>query len=132
MSITDPIADALTRIRNASSVRKEKVDLPASKLCQEILRIIKKEGFIRDYRFIKDKKQGVLRVYLKYSSSGDSVIANIQRVSKPGLRVYVPAGKIPRILGGLGVAILSTSKGALTGKEAKRGQVGGELICKVW
>jgi len=132
MSISDPVADALTRIRNASSARKEKVDLPASKLCREILRIIKREGFIRDYKFIEDKKQGVLRVYLKYSPSGDSVITHIQRVSKPGLRVYVPAGNIPRVLGGLGVAILSTSKGALTGKEAKRGQIGGELICKVW
>ena len=132
MSISDPIADALTRIRNANSAKKEKVDLPASKLSREILKIIKREGFIRDYKFIEDKKQGVLRVYLKRAASGDSAITDIQRISKPGLRVYTPAGKIPRVLSGLGVVILSTSKGLLTGKEARKGQIGGELICKIW
>ena len=132
MSISDPIADALTRIRNANSAKNEKVDLPASKLVREILRIIKREGFIRDYKFIEDKKQGILRAYLKRAPSGDSVITDIQRISKPGLRVYAPVGKIPRVLSGLGVAILSTSKGVLTGKEARKGRIGGELICKIW
>src|SRR5690606_24136442 len=128
----DPIADMLTRIRNANNVRHEKLEVPASKMKKEIAEILKREGFIRDWEYIEDNKQGVLRIYLKYGKNNERVITGLKRISKPGLRVYAKAHEIPRVLGGLGIAIISTSKGVLTDKEARRQQVGGEVICYVW
>lgn len=132
MSLTDPIADGLTRIRNASRVQKERVDIPASYLFTEILKILKKERFIYDYRLIEDKKQGILRVYLKRESEPLRKIARIVKVSRPGLRSYTNRENIPTVLNGLGICILSTPQGVLTGEEAKRRNVGGEILCKVW
>lgn len=132
MSVTDPIADALTLIRNASRAKKEKVDLKASKVIQEMLGIFKREEYIRNYRFIEDKRQGILRVYLKFSSDGKSAITELKRISKPGLRVYVKKDKIPYVLRGAGKALLSTPKGILTDGEAKKANVGGEIICYIW
>ena len=132
MSLTDPIADGLTRIRNAARVHKERVDIPASYLFTELLKILKKERFIYDYRLIEDKKQGILRVYLKKESEPVRKIAKIVRVSKPGLRAYTNKQDIPTVLNGLGICILSTPQGLLTGDEAKRRNVGGEILCKVW
>jgi len=132
MVMTDPIADMLTRIRNANNVRHEKLEVPASKMKKEIAEILKREGFIRDWEYIEDNKQGVLRIYLKYGKNNERVITGLKRISKPGLRVYAKAHEIPRVLGGLGIAIISTSKGVLTDKEARRQQVGGEVICYVW
>ena len=130
--MTDPIADMLTRIRNASMVYHESVDVPASNLKKELARILKQEGFIRDYRIIDDGKQGVVRLYLKYGPNKQRVIAGLKRISKPGRRVYARRDQIPRVLGGLGIAVLSTSKGVMTDKEARRQGVGGEVICYVW
>jgi len=132
MVMTDPIADMLTRIRNASMVYHESVDVPASNLKKELARILKQEGFIRDYRIIDDGKQGVVRLYLKYGPNKQRVIAGLKRISKPGRRVYARRDQIPRVLGGLGIAVLSTSKGVMTDKEARRQGVGGEVICYVW
>ncbi|MEJ5227951.1 30S ribosomal protein S8 [Thermodesulfovibrio sp.] len=130
--LTDPIADMLTRIRNAIKVKADKVDIPASRIKIEIAKILKEEGFIKSYKIIKDKKQGIIRVNLKYTPEGDSVISNLQRVSKPGRRVYVGKAEIPSIMGGLGVAILTTSMGIMTDKECRQRGVGGELLCYVW
>ncbi|HSR10936.1 MAG TPA: 30S ribosomal protein S8 [Thermodesulfobacteriota bacterium] len=133
MGMTDPLADMLTRIRNANKARHEKVDIPASNLKNEVARILKDEGYIKNYKLIKDGKQGLLRVYLKYD--GDTrkqVISGIRVISKPGLRRYVGASEIPPVLRGLGVAILSTSKGVMTDRDARKGNVGGELLCSVW
>ncbi|NLJ73437.1 MAG: 30S ribosomal protein S8 [Firmicutes bacterium] len=132
MVMTDPIADMLTRIRNANSVKHESVDIPRSKLKEEVARILKDEGFIREYKVIDDDKQGILRVYLKYDSQNGQVIQGIKRISKPGLRVYANKEEVPRVLGGLGIAILSTSQGVMTDKAARREGVGGEVICYVW
>ncbi len=132
MSITDPIADMLTMIRNASRTKKEKVDVPFSKLSQEILSILKREKFIQEYKFIEDKKQGELRVYLKYLKDNRPAIMGIRRVSRPGLRVYKKKGEIPRVLGGLGIAVLSTSRGIITDTQAREMNTGGEVICYVW
>lgn len=132
MVMTDPIADMLTRIRNASSVKHESVDIPSSKLKVEIARILKDEGFIREYKVIEDGKQGILRIYLKYTPQKDQVIQGLKRISKPGLRVYANKDEVPRVLGGLGIAILSTSKGVITDKTARQEGVGGEVICYVW
>jgi len=132
MVLTDPIADMLTRIRNASSVKHESVDIPASKMKIEVARILKEEGFIREYKIIEDNKQGVLRIYLKYGPNRESVISGIKRISKPGLRVYAGKDEIPRVLGGLGIAILSTSQGIMTDKAARKNNIGGEVICYVW
>lgn len=132
VSITDSIADALTMIRNASRVKQEKVDLPASKLIEEILRILKEEGFIATYKKIPEQKQGILRAYLKFTAERKPAIRGIKRVSKPGLRIYAKCDEIPTVLGGLGVAILSTPKGVLTDKGAKKLGVGGEVLCYVW
>ncbi|MDA8089926.1 MAG: 30S ribosomal protein S8 [Nitrospiraceae bacterium] len=129
--LTDPIADMLTRIRNAAMVKAEKVDIPASKLKLEIAKILKEEGFIRAYKVIKDRKQGILRVNLKYVE-GAPVITGIQKVSKPGRRVYVGSQEIPRVMGGVGVAILTTPKGVMSDKVCRRENVGGELLCNVW
>jgi small subunit ribosomal protein S8 len=129
--LTDPIADMLTRIRNSVTIKAEKVDIPISKIKLEIAKILKEEGFIRAYKILKDRKQGILRVIPKYMES-ESVISGLKRVSKPGRRVYVGSEDIPRVMGGLGVAILTTSKGILSDKTCRRDNVGGEVICYVW
>ena len=131
MTITDPIADMLTRIRNAIMARHDSALLPASKMKLSIARILKDEGFISDYTVLKGKPQRVIKILLKYIGEQPAV-AGLERVSKPGLRVYVGRGEIPRVYGGLGVAILSTSKGVMTGQEAWRRNLGGELLCYVW
>jgi small subunit ribosomal protein S8 len=132
MSMTDPIADLLTRIRNGIQARHERVELPASKLKVEIARILKSEGFISNYKLTEDKVQGTLRIYLKYADDGEPVIHGIERISRPGRRVYRNKGEIPRVLGGLGLAIVSTSRGVLSGSEAAKSGVGGEVLCQVW
>ena len=132
MVMTDPIADMLTRIRNASSVKHESVDIPRSRLKEELARILKDEGFIREYKVLENDKQGTIRVYLKYDSNKGQIIKGIKRISKPGLRVYTNKDEVPRVLGGLGVAILSTSQGIMTDRAARKEGVGGEVICYVW
>ena len=132
MSMTDPIADMLTRIRNGIQSRHDRVELPTSKLKVEIARILKTEGFISNYKLVEDKVQPLLRVYLKYSEDGEPVIHGIERISRPGRRVYRNKQEIPRVLGGLGLAIVSTSKGVLSGTEAVKNGVGGEVLCQVW
>jgi len=130
--MTDPIADLLTRIRNATTVRHEQLEVPASKLKRDIVDILKREGYIRDYEYIEDDKQGVLRLFLKYSPNNERVITGIKRISKPGRRVYAKADELPRVLNGLGVAVVSTSKGVLTDKEAREQAVGGEIVAYIW
>lgn len=132
MSMTDPLADMLTRIRNASTARQEKVDVPASRLKLEVARILKEEGYIKNYKFTKDEKQGVIRIFLKYEENRRPVIEGMKRVSRPGRRIYTGADEIPKVLGGLGITILSTSKGVMTDQEARRLNVGGEVLCCVW
>ncbi|MDQ0209282.1 30S ribosomal protein S8 [Alkalicoccobacillus murimartini] len=132
MVMTDPIADMLTRIRNANLVRHEKLELPASTIKKEIADILKREGFIRDFEYIEDSKQGVIRIFLKYGSTNERVITGLKRISKPGLRVYAKSGELPRVLGGLGIALVSTSKGVMTDKDARQQQVGGEVLAYVW
>lgn len=129
--LTDPIADMLTRIRNGMRINAEKVDVPASRMKVEIAKILKEEGFIKGYKILKDKRQGILRVVLKYVD-GDSVISGLKRVSKPGRRVYASRTEIPKVMGGVGIAILTTSKGVLSDKACRREGVGGEVICYVW
>jgi len=131
MSKNDPIADMLTVIRNGLMIKKEKVDVPASKTGKAILEILKKAEYIEDFKLIDDKKQGLLRVYLKYIS-GRPAIAGLKRISKLGLRIYVKADKVPRVLRGRGLAVISTSQGMLTDEEARSNKVGGEVICYVW
>ncbi len=130
--LTDPIADALTRLRNANAAGHEKVDVPSSGLKVEIMRVLKDEGFVSDYKVIDDQRQGILRVYLRYGPGNERVLRGIVRTSKPGLRVYAGARKLPRVLSGMGIAILSTSKGVMTEREARRQGVGGEVLCHVW
>ncbi|GEM05121.1 MAG: 30S ribosomal protein S8 [Bacillota bacterium] len=132
MTMSDPIADMLTRIRNANMVRHEKLELPASNIKTQIADILKREGFIRDYEVIKDDKQGVLRMFLKYGAADERVITGLKRISKPGLRVYAKADELPRVLNGLGIAVVSTSKGILTDKEAREQAIGGEVLAYVW
>jgi small subunit ribosomal protein S8 len=132
MVMTDPIADMLTRIRNANMLRHENLEVPASKMKREIAEILKREGFIRDVEYIEDNKQGILRIFLKYGPNNERVITGLKRISKPGLRVYVKAIEVPRVLNGLGIAILSTSQGILTDKEARQKGTGGEVIAYVW
>lgn len=129
--LTDPIADMLTRMRNSIRIKAEKVDIPISKMKLEVAKILKEEGFIKAYKILKDRKQGILRIILKYIEN-ESVISGLKRVSKPGRRVYVDRNKIPIVIGGLGIAILTTSKGVLSGKVCRRDGVGGEVICYVW
>ena len=131
MAVLDPIANMLTVMRNAISVRKDTLDIPASKLNEKILGIMKKDGYIEDVRLLKDNKQGVLKVYLKYAGKS-AVITGLKRVSRPGLRVYVKNDEIPRVLSGLGTAIISTSKGIVDDKEARQLNIGGEVLCYVW
>jgi small subunit ribosomal protein S8 len=130
--VTDPVADMLARIRNGSLAEHEKVDIPASKLKVRLAEILKEEGFIKNFRLIEDKRQGVLRVYLKYGPGQERVISGLRRVSKPGRRLYVGADRIPSVLGGMGVAILSTPRGVLTDRESRKAKVGGEVLCYVW
>lgn len=132
MQITDPIADMLTRIRNAANASHEKVDIPASKMKKSIAEILLKEGYIKDYKLSKGGVQGVITIYLKYLPGKEKAIQGLQRVSKPGLRVYAGAGEIPYVLKGLGIAIVSTSKGVMTDKEARKLNVGGEVLAFVW
>lgn len=132
MSMTDPIADLLTRIRNGAMAKLQKVDIPSSNMKVGIVNVLKNEGYIKNYKLISDQKQGILRIYLKYINDSDSVISEIKRISKPGGRRYVKSDKIPSVKQGLGIAILSTSKGLLTDKVARETGVGGELICTVW
>ncbi|MDD6735155.1 MAG: 30S ribosomal protein S8 [Clostridiales bacterium] len=132
MQITDPIADMLTRIRNANTARHETVDIPASNMKKAIAEILNDEGYIKSYQIIEDGKQGVIRVTLKYSSNKEKVISGIKRVSKPGLRMYAAADELPRVLKGLGIAIISTSKGIMTDKEARKQHIGGEVLAFVW
>jgi len=132
MVMTDPVADMLTRIRNANTVKHEKLEIPASKIKKEIADILKREGFVRDYEYIEDDKQGVLRIFLKYGTNKEQVITGIKRISRPGLRVYAKAQEVPRVLNGLGIAIVSTSSGVLSDKEARTQAVGGEVLAYVW
>lgn len=132
MSMTDPIADMLTRIRNACKANHRKVDVPASRLKREIARILTEERFIYNYAYIDDRKQGHLRLYLRYDDKERSVIQGIERISRPGLRIYVNKDEIPRVLNGLGMAVLSTSKGLLTDRQCRQIEVGGEVLCYVW
>jgi small subunit ribosomal protein S8 len=129
--LTDPIADMLTRIRNALRIKAEKVDIPASRMKVEIARILKEEGFIKTYKILKDKRQGILRIVPRYVENG-SVISGLKRISKPGRRIYVGSKEIPKVMGGVGIAILTTSKGIISDKTSRREGVGGEVICHVW
>jgi small subunit ribosomal protein S8 len=130
--VTDPVADLLTRIRNASRAGHDQVEIPGSRLKLEIVKILASEKFIRGYQFISDGKQGIIRVFLKYGAKRQPVIAQLQRISKPGLRVYTPADNVPRVQNGMGIAILSTSHGLLPDREARRQRIGGEVLCYVW
>ncbi|WP_100400595.1 30S ribosomal protein S8 [Bacillus sp. FJAT-44742] len=132
MVMTDPIADMLTRIRNANTVRHEKLELPASNLKKEVAEILKREGFVRDVEYVEDNKQGIIRIFLKYGPSNERVISGLKRISKPGLRVYAKANEVPRVLGGLGIAVISTSNGVMTDKDARSQQVGGEVLAYIW
>ncbi len=130
--MTDPIADMITRIRNANMIKAEKVDIPASKMKIEITKILKENGFVKGYKVLKDKKQGILRVSLKYASDGERIISGLKRISKPGRRVYVDKETIPQVIGGYGIAILSTSKGIISDSSCRRDGIGGEVLCHVW
>lgn len=130
--MTDPIADMLSRIRNANNARHKSVDVPCSNIKKEIARILLDEGYIKGYDVVEDDKQGIIKIDLKYSQDGERVISGLKRISKPGLRVYVKCDDVPKVLGGLGIAIISTSKGIITDKMARQEKVGGEVICYVW
>lgn len=132
MTMTDPVADFLARIRNAIGARHQKVDVPASKLKLEMARILKEEGYIANYKATEENGHKVLRIYLKYSAGNEATISNLARVSRPGCRVYVGRTAIPRVLGGLGINILTTPRGVMTGKQARKAGVGGEILCEVW
>ena len=132
MTMTDPIADMLTRIRNANTAGHDTVEIPASKMKKAIAQILKDEGFINDFEVIEDGKQGIIKVTMKYAANKEKVISGIKKISKPGLKVYAKAEDVPRVLGGLGIAILSTSKGVISDKEARKLGIGGEVICYVW
>ncbi|WP_282708648.1 30S ribosomal protein S8 [Ligilactobacillus sp. Marseille-Q7487] len=132
MVMTDPIADFLTRVRNANMAKHESVEVPASKIKRDIAEILKNEGFVRDVEYIDDNKQGIIRVFLKYGKNNERVISGIRRISKPGLRSYVKADAVPKVLNGLGIAILSTSEGVMTDKDARAKKIGGEVIAYVW
>ncbi len=130
--MTDPISDMLARIRNANMIRAEKVDIPASKLKLEVIKILKEKGFIKGYKILKDKKQGILRISLKYAPDGERAISGLRRISTPGRRVYVDKKKIPTVMGGFGTAIISTSRGVVTDAACSREKIGGEVLCYVW
>jgi small subunit ribosomal protein S8 len=132
MSVSDPVADFLTCVRNAIRAKHRKVDVPASQMKTELTKVLLRERYINNFKVIEDTKQGVLRIYLKYAAEDVSVITNVKRISTPGRRVYVPKTKIPRVMGGLGTSILSTSRGLMTDREAREAGLGGELVCQVW
>ena len=131
MTMTDPIADMLTRIRNANMVKHESLEVPASNIKKQIAEILKQEGFVSDVEYIEDNKQGIIKIFLKYSK-GERVIKGIKRISKPGLRVYAKAGDMPKVLNGLGIAIVSTSNGVVTDKVARKNNTGGEVLAYIW
>ncbi len=132
MNLTDPVADMLTRIRNAASARHQKVDVPASKLKTEIARILKEEGYISNYKAVEEEGHKIVRIYLKYGGGNESTISNLARISRPGCRVYVRRSEIPRVLGGMGINILTTPRGVMTGRQARKQGLGGEVLCEVW
>lgn len=132
MTMTDPIADMLTRIRNANTVGHETVEIPASKIKKSIAEILLAEGYINGFEVIEDNKQGIIKVQMKYGANKERVISGIKKISKPGLKVYAKANEVPRVLGGLGIAIVSTSKGVISDKKARELGIGGEVICYVW
>ncbi|HMM07115.1 MAG TPA: 30S ribosomal protein S8 [Clostridiales bacterium] len=132
MVMTDPIADFLTRIRNANTVYMEKVEIPASKTKLNLANILKDEGYIKDVEYIEDGKQGFLRLYLKYGANREKVLSGLKRISRPGLRVYAQKDELPKVLGGLGIAVISTSKGLMTDKDARKAGIGGEVMCYIW
>jgi len=132
MAMSDPIADMLTRIRNAGKAKFNSIDIPGSKLKTDLARVLKDEGFIRNYKFIKDNKQGILRVYLKYDEEQSNTIIGLERVSKPSRRLYVKSRDIKPVLNGMGIAVLSTSKGIMTDKQARSEKLGGEILCNIW
>ncbi len=132
MVMTDPIADMLTRIRNANVVRSKVVELPSSRIKRELAGIFKDEGYLEDCDFIEDEKQGIIRLHLKYGPDRERVITGLKRISRPGLRVYAGKDEVPRVLGGLGIAVLSTSRGLMTDRRARKEGVGGEVLCYVW
>jgi len=132
MAVSDPIADFLVRIKNAQKARFERVDIPASRMKASIARILKEEGYIKNFKFISDDKQGMLRIQLKYGEQRESGIASIKRISKPSRRVYVGYGDMPRVMNGLGIAIVSTSRGLMTDRAARKQRIGGELLCSIW
>ncbi len=132
MPVTDPIADLLTRIRNANSDKKEKVEIPSSKIKQAIVEILKREGYIRSYRMVEENGKPMIRVYLKYGPKNEKILTHMQRISRPSVRRYAGKDTIPRAIGGLGIVILSTSRGLMTDSEAREKGVGGELLCEIW
>jgi len=132
MRLTDPVADMLARIRNAITSRHQKVDIPASKLKLEIARILKEEGYVSNFKATEEEGHKVIRIYLKYDNNYDAVISNVARVSRPGCRVYVRRTEIPRVLGGMGINILTTPRGVMTGRQARKQGLGGELLCEIW
>jgi small subunit ribosomal protein S8 len=132
MNMTDPIADMITRIRNGVRARLPKIDVPSSKLKVEIARILKDEGYVANFKSVEDEKQGMIRIFLKYGPGMEQVITDLQRVSRPGCRIYCGKDQIPRVYGGLGINILSTSRGVMTGRAAAREGVGGEILCNIW
>ena len=132
MSVSDPVADFLTCIRNAIQAKHRKVDVPSSKMKSELAKVLLRERFINNFKVIEDTKQGVLRVYLKYTADDVPVISGLKRVSKPGRRLYVGKDRVPRVMGGLGVSVVSTSRGLMTDREAREAGLGGELVCQVW
>lgn len=132
MVVSDPIADLLTRIRNANTANHDRVEVPGSKMKKAIVQILKDEGFVRDFEWIDNGHQGVIRVYLKYGPSKTKVISGLRRISRPGLRVYAKRDQVPRVLGGLGIAVLSTSHGLMTDKKARQEGLGGEVLCYIW
>jgi len=132
MVMTDPIADFLTRIRNANTVMHETTEIPGSKVKVALANILKGEGYIKDFEVVEDGKQGIIRVYLKYGANREKIITGLKRISKPGLRVYVKKDEVPKVLGGLGTAVISTSRGVMTDKDARKQGLGGEVICYIW
>lgn len=132
MSMTDPVADLLTRVRNASKEKHEKVEIPASRLKANIVRVLKEEGYIKNFRLMREEGRPVIKVYLKYTEKGDAVIQGIKRISRPGLRRYSGYDKVSKPLGGAGITIISTSQGVITGQKARAQKVGGEVLCEVW
>jgi small subunit ribosomal protein S8 len=132
MSMTDPVSDLLTRIRNATSVRHDRTDVPASKMKLEIAKILKQEGYIRTFKVIEEGPQGTIRIYLKYADDGEPVIHGLRRISRPGRRVYRGVGDLPKVRNGLGVAVISTNRGVVTDEQARGLQVGGEVLCEIW